>query len=79
MLAVDVTQPLGRIFFDLTGVDLIISSTHKWILSSRGGGLVCIPQSRADDWVVPAGGCFNQPDAFGPAGFQRAVNSPRGA
>src|SRR5262245_20094456 len=34
LLAVDVTQALGRIPLDLTGADLIVSSTHKWILST---------------------------------------------
>ena len=76
LVAVDVTQALGRVPLNLTGVDLIISSTHKWILSTHGGGLVGIPASRADDWVVPAGGWFNQPDAFGPDRFERVVNSP---
>src|SRR5262249_53362834 len=32
LLAVDVTQALGRIPLDLAGVDLVVSSTHKWIL-----------------------------------------------
>ena len=76
LLAVDVTQALGRVPLDLTGVDLVISSTHKWILSSHGGGLVGIPSARAQDWVVPAGGWFNQPDAFGPDRFQHVDNRP---
>ena len=76
LLAVDVTQALGRVPLDLTGVDLVISSTHKWILSSHGGGLVGIPSERAQDWVVPAGGWFNQPDAFGPDRFQQVDNRP---
>ena len=31
------------------GADLIVSSTHKWILGSHGGGLVGVPQARAAD------------------------------
>ncbi len=79
LLAVDVTQALGRIPLDLAGVDLIVSSTHKWILSTHGGGLVGVPAARAADWTVPAGGWFNLEDAFGPARFERAVSKPGAA
>ena len=79
LLAVDVTQALGRIPLDLAGVDLIVSSTHKWILASHGGGLVGVPSARASDWHVPAGGWFNLEDAFGTARFDRAVSKPGAA
>ena len=69
LLAVDVTQALGRVPLDLSGVDLIVSSTHKWILASHGGGLVGVPSSRAKAWTVPAGGWFNLEDPFGPDRF----------
>lgn len=78
LLAVDVTQALGRIPLDLRLADLIVSSTHKWILASHGGGLVGVPNNRADAWTVPAGGWFNLRDAFGPDRFTRA-ESLRGA
>jgi len=71
---VDVTQALGRIELDLSGADLIVSSTHKWILASHGGGLVGVPAARARQWTVPAGGWFNLEDAFGPERFQRAIS-----
>jgi cysteine desulfurase/selenocysteine lyase len=74
LVAVDVTQALGRVPLELKGVDLIVSSTHKWILASHGGGLVGVPSGRAQDWTVPAGGWFNLEDAFGPARFDRAVS-----
>jgi selenocysteine lyase/cysteine desulfurase len=79
LLAVDVTQALGRIPLDLKGVDLIVSSTHKWILASHGGGLVGVPNARAQDWHVPAGGWFNLQDAFGAQRFERAVSIPGAA
>jgi selenocysteine lyase/cysteine desulfurase len=72
LLAVDVTQALGRVPLDLSGVDLVVSSTHKWILASHGGGLVGVPNARAAEWTVPAGGWFNLQDPFGPARFERA-------
>src|SRR5262245_6225780 len=53
LLAVDVTQALGRVPLNLAGADLIVSSTHKWILASHGGGLVGVPAARAKDWTVP--------------------------
>jgi cysteine desulfurase/selenocysteine lyase len=79
LLAVDVTQALGRIPLDLQSADLIISSTHKWILASHGGGLVGVPARRAADWTVPAGGWFNLNDAFGPSRFDEAISKPGAA
>jgi selenocysteine lyase/cysteine desulfurase len=79
LLAVDVTQALGRIPLDLTGADLIVSSTHKWILSTHGGGLVGVPAARAREWTVPAGGWFHLEDPFGPDRFERAVSKPGAA
>ena len=79
LLALDVTQALGRIPLDLRGVDLIVSSTHKWILASHGGGLVGIPAARAEALTVPGGGWFGLQDAFGPERFQRARPKPGAA
>ena len=79
LISVDVTQALGRISLELTGVDLIVSSTHKWILASHGGGLVGVPSSRAKEWTVPAGGWYNLQDAFGANRFEQAVSKPGAA
>jgi cysteine desulfurase / selenocysteine lyase len=79
LLALDVTQALGRIPLNLAGVDLIVSSTHKWILASHGGGLVGVPKASADRLTVPAGGWFNLQNAFEPDRFERAVSKPGAA
>ena len=79
LLAVDVTQALGRIPLNLTGADLIVSSTHKWILASHGGGLVGVPAARASEWTVPAGGWLHLEEAFGSNRFERAVSRPGAA
>lgn len=79
LVAVDVTQALGRIPLTLAGVDLIVSSTHKWILASHGGGLVGVPAAAAERWNVPAGGWFNLHDPFGAERFDRAVSKPGAA
>jgi selenocysteine lyase/cysteine desulfurase len=79
LLAVDVTQALGRVPLDLTGADLIVSSTHKWILASHGGGLVGVPKHRTAEWTAPAGGWFNIEDPFGPNRFDKAVSKPGAA
>jgi selenocysteine lyase/cysteine desulfurase len=79
LLATDVTQALGRIPLELSGVDLIVSSTHKWILASHGGGLVGVPTAVADRWTVPAGGWFNLQNAFDADRFDRAVTKPGAA
>lgn len=76
LVAVDVTQALGRITFDLSGVDLIVSSTHKWILGVHGGGLVGVPRARSDIWTVPAGGWFNLQNAFEADRFERTTSKP---
>ncbi|QDV52412.1 aminotransferase class V-fold PLP-dependent enzyme [Gimesia fumaroli] len=79
LIALDVTQALGRIPLDLEDIDLIISSTHKWILSSHGGGLVGVPSAKANEWTVPAGGWFNLKDAFGDQRFDKAESLPGAA
>ncbi|MBI1295636.1 aminotransferase class V-fold PLP-dependent enzyme [bacterium] len=79
LLAADVTQALGRIPLDLRGVDLIVSSTHKWILSSHGGGLVGVPTQSAAAFTVPAGGWFHLKDPFGEERFERAESRPGAA
>lgn len=76
LLAVDVTQALGRIPLKLEGADLIVSSTHKWTLGTHGGGLVGVPAHRAKEWTVPAGGWFNLQDPFGPDATREAVSKP---
>lgn len=79
LVAVDVTQALGRVPLELRGADLVVSSTHKWILASHGGGLVGVPKERAAEWTAPAGGWFNLEDAFGPNRFSKAVSKPGAA
>lgn len=76
LLAVDVTQALGRIPLDLAEADLIVSSTHKWILGSHGGGIVGVPAARADRWTVPAGGWFQLENAFDADRFERVAIRP---
>ena len=76
ILAVDVTQAAGRIPMDLSGADLIISSTHKWLLATHGGGLVGVRSRRAAELTAPAGGWFNIENAFAPDRFERVVHKP---
>jgi len=64
LLALDVTQALGRVPLRLAGVDFIVSSTHKWILSTHGGGLVGVAPERAAALTPRAGGWFNLENAF---------------
>lgn len=79
LFALDVTQALGRIPLDLTDVDLVVSSTHKWILASHGGGIVGVPAHRAAEWTVPAGGWFNLENAFTEESLQRLEHKPGAA
>jgi selenocysteine lyase/cysteine desulfurase len=79
LFALDITQALGRITLDLQDVDLIVSSTHKWLMASHGGGLVGVPKERAEQWTVPAGGWFNRQNAFDADRFDRAPTKPGAA
>lgn len=79
LFALDVTQALGRIPLELDDVDLVVSSTHKWILASHGGGLVGVPPARQEEWTVPAGGWFNLENAFDADRFSRTVTRPGAA
>jgi selenocysteine lyase/cysteine desulfurase len=79
LLALDVTQALGRIPLDLAGVDLVISSAYKWILAAHGGGLVGVPKARAAEWTVPAGGWFNLQNAFEPDRYEGVTSKPGAA
>jgi len=79
LLALDVTQALGRVALDLRDVDFICSSTHKWILASHGGGLVGVPSGRANDLTARAGGWFHLSNAFDADRFERAVTRPGAA
>lgn len=73
LVSMDVTQALGRIPLDVQDVDLIVSSTHKWILASHGGGLVGVPSASADRLTAPAGGWFHLENAFDADRFDRVV------
>lgn len=74
LIGIDVTQSLGRVPYQAADVDIIVSSTHKWILGSHGGGIVGIPSAKRARWTVPAGGWFHLEDAFGEKRFERAVS-----
>ncbi|HZP82877.1 MAG TPA: aminotransferase class V-fold PLP-dependent enzyme [Chthonomonadaceae bacterium] len=79
LLSLDVTQALGRVPLNLAGVDLIVSSTHKWILASHGGGIVGVPKAREKELTVPAGGWFNLQNPFEADRFDRPAASKPGA
>jgi cysteine desulfurase / selenocysteine lyase len=78
VIAVDVTQALGRVSFDCRDADIIISSTHKWTLGIHGGCVVGIPEASADRLTTRAGGWFHLQNAFDADRFSRAI-SKRGA
>lgn len=79
LVAVDVTQASGRVPLPVEDADLIVSSTHKWLLGSHGGGLVGVPSRRAVEWTVPAGGWFNLANAFDADRFEQVVTKPGAA
>lgn len=78
LVACDITQGIGRIPLDLRGADLIVSSAHKWLLSSHGCGIVGIPATRARELTPPAGGWFNQSSPYASERFEK-IEYRRGA
>lgn len=79
VIAVDVTQALGRIPLDCTGADILISSTHKWTLGIHGGGIVGIPAHAAERLTTRAGGWYHLKNAFSEDRFERAEIKPGAA
>ncbi len=71
-VAVDATQALGRIKLDCTDYDILISSTHKWILGIHGGCIVGIPD-KDKSITTYAGGWFHLENAFEADRFERTV------
>ena len=72
ILAVDITQALGRIALDCADADILISSTHKWTLGIHGGCIVGIPQRQAARLTTTAGGWYHLTNAFEADRFDRA-------
>jgi len=73
LIAVDVTQALGRVVLDCEGADILISSTHKWTLGVHGGCIIGLPQRNAARLTTHAGGWYHLSNAFDPDRFERAV------
>lgn len=78
VIAVDVTQALGRVVLDCAGADIVISSTHKWTLGIHGGCIIGIPQSSGERLTTRAGGWLHLENAFDGDRFEKAV-SKKGA
>jgi cysteine desulfurase / selenocysteine lyase len=72
VISVDVTQALGRCVFDIAGADIVISSTHKWLLGIHGGCVVGVPASGAERMTTKAGGWYHIRNAFDTDRFEQA-------
>jgi cysteine desulfurase / selenocysteine lyase len=78
IVAVDVTQALGRVELDCSDFDILISSTHKWTLGVHGGCVVGVPQNDRD-LTTHAGGWYHLQNAFEADRFERTVRKPGAA
>jgi selenocysteine lyase/cysteine desulfurase len=76
ILAVDVTQAVGRVPALCPGADIVISSTHKWVLCIHGGCIVGVRAAVADRLTPRAGGWHHLVNAFDADRFERAVVRP---
>ncbi len=79
VLSVDVTQAFGRVELDCLDADILISSTHKWLLGIHGGCVVSIPEASADRLTTRAGGWYHLANAFDEDRFTRAGVKPGAA
>lgn len=71
VVSVDLTQALGRCVLDCEGADIMISSTHKWLLGIHGGCVVGVPKRSAERLTTAAGGWYHIPNAFDADRFER--------
>lgn len=70
IFCVDATQSLGRIPVPLQGVDYLVSSTYKWLLSPHGGGIVFCRRSLLDRLEPDSIGWWSVSDHFSPDRFE---------
>ncbi len=78
VISVDLTQALGRCILDCEGADIMISSTHKWLLGVHGSCVIGLPQTSADRLTTKAGGWYHIRNAFDADRFDR-VDKKTGA
>jgi len=78
VVSVDLTQALGRCDLDCTGADIMISSTHKWLLGTHGSCVVGVPARAANRLTTTAGGWYHIRNAFDADRFEK-VDKKSGA
>lgn len=71
VVSVDLTQALGRCVLDCEGADIMISSTHKWLLGVHGSCVIGLPRKSADRLTTNAGGWYHIRNAFDADRFDR--------
>jgi len=79
VISADLTQAIGRCVLDCSGADILISSTHKWLLGLHGGCVVGVPQASAEKLTTTAGGWYHLQNAFDADRFERAQPKPGAA
>ena len=79
VISADLTQALGRCVLDIAGADIVISSTHKWLMALHGSCVVGIPEASAERLTTAAGGWYHLRNAFDADRFERAEPKPGAA
>lgn len=79
VISVDLTQALGRVVCDVPDADILISSTHKWLLGFHGSCVVGVPTRSADRLTTRAGGWYHLQNAFAADRFQNLERKPGAA
>jgi selenocysteine lyase/cysteine desulfurase len=76
ILCVDVTQALGRVPVNLTGVDYLVASSYKWLLGTHGLGVVYIAPELRARLAVNTVGWYSVQNLFAPDRFERFQLKP---
>lgn len=79
VISVDLTQALGRVACDVPDADILISSTHKWLLGLHGSCVVGVPARAADRLTTRAGGWYHLRNAFDADRFENLDRKPGAA
>lgn len=79
VVSVDLTQALGRCVLDCEGADILISSTHKWLLGVHGSCVVAVPGRGSASLTTTAGGWYHIRNAFDEDRLIRADQKPGAA
>jgi selenocysteine lyase/cysteine desulfurase len=70
LLCVDATQALGRVPVSVEGIDILVSSSYKWLLGSHGLAVVYVAPALRERLTASTAGWYSIQDLFTPDRFE---------